>query len=927
MPRANVNSSKLSLWHNVLLFVVFEIAASAVAAASTPTAVTAQSSSNPAILGKSVTFTATIQPTAATGVVTWYEGISVIGVSAIKNGQATLTTDLLPFGESSVKAFYHGDETFQPSTSSPFVQNILSLGQSGFRAAATIATVNAPGPPAVGDFNGDGKPDLAVIATLDQNISILLGNGDGTFQSPVNYAVGGTPLAVAVGDFNGDGKSDLVVVNQGGYDVSVLLGVGNGTFQSEVTYRTGGSPDSVVVGDFNGDGNEDLAVANTTANNVSILLGNGDGTFQASVNYGAGQSPLFLAAGDFNGDGVTDLAVANRDTESVSVLLGKGDGTLTPAVPFAVGSFPVSVAVGDFNDDGKQDLAVANFDSNQVSVLLGKGDGTFQGAVNYPVGSGSLSVVVGDFNGDGLADLAVINEDSNNLSVLLGNGDGSFKQQATYYAGAGPVPIAIGDLTGDGRTDVVVSDYPSSSVMVLLGATLSADLSIAVSHAGDLAQGQTGAAYSIVVQNGGVISTVGSVQVVDQLSSALSPVSISGVGWNCTAATLTCSRSDTLSPGASYPPISVTVNIAADAPSIVTNTAVVSGGLGANTTDDIATDAATVLTGPAPLTVTSPSTLPSGTVGVPYSQQLNATGGVLPYLWLLTSGTLPAGLSVNSSGTISGTPDAPGASAFTIQVSDQQTTSSQTFTLTINSAAPAIAAGGVVNGASFQPGIASNGWMTISGTNFSSKTDTWDKSIVDGALPTSLDGVSVTVAGQLAYIEYVSPTQINAIAPNVAPGSVPVIVKTASEPTAPVTVQIAAEQPAFFQWGNYAVATHQDFSLAVKNGTFPGTTTVPAAPGDVIILWGTGFGPVSPAVPAGIETPSNAIYNTATQVTAKVGSQSATVYGAALAPGYAGLYQIAIQIPAGLSNGDYPVVATIDGAESATTTLITVQQP
>ena len=118
MPRANVNSSKLSLWHNVLLFMVFEIAASAVAAASTPTAVTAQSSSNPAILGKSVTFTATIQPTAATGVVTWYEGFSVIGVSAIKNGQATLTTDLLPFGESSVKAFYHGDETFQPSTSS-----------------------------------------------------------------------------------------------------------------------------------------------------------------------------------------------------------------------------------------------------------------------------------------------------------------------------------------------------------------------------------------------------------------------------------------------------------------------------------------------------------------------------------------------------------------------------------------------------------------------------------------------------------------------------------------------------------------------------------------------------------------------------------------------------------------------------------------
>jgi uncharacterized repeat protein (TIGR01451 family) len=152
---------------------------------------------------------------------------------------------------------------------------------------------------------------------------------------------------------------------------------------------------------------------------------------------------------------------------------------------------------------------------------------------------------------------------------------------------------------------------PGNSVRVLLGGAYSADLSIAVSHAGDLAQGQMGAAYSIVVQNSGTTSTLGSVQVVDQLPSALSPVSISGVGWNCTEATLTCSRSDTLSPGASYPPISITVNIAADAPSIVTNTAVVSGGLVTNATDDISTDVATLLTGPPPLTVTSPSTLPS----------------------------------------------------------------------------------------------------------------------------------------------------------------------------------------------------------------------------------------------------------------------------------------------------------------------------
>jgi uncharacterized protein (TIGR03437 family) len=244
---------------------------------------------------------------------------------------------------------------------------------------------------------------------------------------------------------------------------------------------------------------------------------------------------------------------------------------------------------------------------------------------------------------------------------------------------------------------------------------------------------------------------------------------------------------------------------------------------------------------------------------------------------------------------------------------------------------PAIApSGGVLNGASFQPGISPGSWITINGTNLSSTTDTWAKAIVKGALPTTLDGVSVMVGDQAAYIEYVSPTQINAVVPDVAPnlaaGSVPVTVTTSIGSSPPVTAQLSAEQPAFFQWGTYAVATRQNFSLAVKNGTFPGTTTVPAAPGEVIILWGTGFGPTSPSALAGEETPSTSTYNTANTVSVTVGGKPATVYGAALAPGYAGLFQIAIQIPASLANGDYPVVATINGVPSPSTTLITVQK-
>jgi len=247
--------------------------------------------------------------------------------------------------------------------------------------------------------------------------------------------------------------------------------------------------------------------------------------------------------------------------------------------------------------------------------------------------------------------------------------------------------------------------------------------------------------------------------------------------------------------------------------------------------------------------------------------------------------------------------------------------------LTPSQTPPAInQSGGVVSGASLQAGIAAGSWISIFGTNLSSKTDTWANAISNGNLPTSLDNVKVNVGEDPAYIAYVSPTQINALAPSLSAGPAPVTVANASGVSASISAVVETAQPAFFQWGNYAVATRQDFSLAVKNGTFPGVTTTPAKPGDIIILWGTGFGPTSPSAPVGIEVPSFATYNTANAVTVTVGGTAATVYGAALAPGYAGLYQVAIQIPGSLANGDYPVVATVLGTQSPLNTLLTVQQ-
>jgi uncharacterized protein (TIGR03437 family) len=232
---------------------------------------------------------------------------------------------------------------------------------------------------------------------------------------------------------------------------------------------------------------------------------------------------------------------------------------------------------------------------------------------------------------------------------------------------------------------------------------------------------------------------------------------------------------------------------------------------------------------------------------------------------------------------------------------------------------------GVVNGASFQAGIVPSSWITIFGTNLSSKTDSWANVIVGGNLPSSLDGVSVSVGGQPAYISYISPTQINALAPNVGTGTASVTVTNSSGTSAAVAAVSQMVQPAFFQWGTYAVATRQDFSPAVKNGALSGLASVPAKPGEVIVLWGTGFGSTSPPAPVGTEVPLGPTYYTASAVTVTVGSTAATVYGTALSPGYAGLYQVGIQIPTSLANGDYPVVATVSGQRSPSVTLITVQ--
>src|SRR5262249_26442328 len=203
-----------------------------------------------------------------------------------------------------------------------------------------------------------GHAALAGASQFTNGASVLLGNGDGSFQDALPFAVGDSPAGGATGDFNGDGRLDVAFTNffSDEHGLSVYLGRGDGTFQDPLRFDVGPQPYGLVTGDFNGDGYLDLANTNYGAQSVSVLPGRGAGTFGDETRFATQGLPESLLARDFNGDGRLDLAVTSDVSDSLSVLLGRGDGTFEEQVQFRVGDGPSprrGLGAGDFNGDGR----------------------------------------------------------------------------------------------------------------------------------------------------------------------------------------------------------------------------------------------------------------------------------------------------------------------------------------------------------------------------------------------------------------------------------------------------------------------------------------------------------------------------------------------------------------------------------------------
>jgi hypothetical protein len=359
------------------------------------------------------------------------------------------------------------------------VTGLSASSAASFARAKSYAAGRVPRSLAVGDLNGDRKPDLVTANAGANTVSVLANRGDGTFRPKRDYRVGRVPVAVAVGDLNGDRKSDLVTANIGpdehfGKTLSVLINSGKAGFEAKRDYETGIGPHAVAIGDLNGDGKPDLANTNAIGDFVSVFLNKGDGSFQARRDYATGRQPGVLAIGDLNGDGKPELAIEN-DAKTVSVHVNRGDGSFLPKRDYAVGTGNISIAIGDLNGDGKLDLATANkptVTSGSVSVLLDKGDGSFRARRQYATGSEPNSVAIGDLNGDRRPDLTTANW-RDTVSVLRNTGNGSFRARVDYPTAKvsprrhGPQAVKIADLNGDRKRDLAVANEAGSASVLL----------------------------------------------------------------------------------------------------------------------------------------------------------------------------------------------------------------------------------------------------------------------------------------------------------------------------------------------------------------------------------------------------------------------------------------------------------------------------
>ncbi|MCP3063798.1 FG-GAP-like repeat-containing protein [Myxococcus sp. K38C18041901] len=331
-----------------------------------------------------------------------------------------------------------------------------------------------------GDFDPDGKPDLAGTRMAETTVASYLGQGEGRLRKQGELVVGAEPQRLLTGDFNGDSVLDLAVLNTRSMTVSVLPGFGDGAFSAGRSALTGAGPWSMTTADLDGDGALDVLTVNTSlatgSSTLSWMQGNGFGSLTRQ-DFNLSFVALTVTTADFDGDGHLDVALPASLGSDVYVYFGSGDSnTFRSGARYSAQNQPKHVAAADFNHDGRADLLVTSkgdgFNAPAVSVGLGRGNGTFDAAKRFNVLGEVGELLLADFDRDGHLDVAVTHDASKTVSFLRGLGDGSFAARQDVVLDAIPRGLAAGNFSGGDRLELMVSQLGSTSLSLLTTACL-----------------------------------------------------------------------------------------------------------------------------------------------------------------------------------------------------------------------------------------------------------------------------------------------------------------------------------------------------------------------------------------------------------------------------------------------------------------------
>lgn len=335
------------------------------------------------------------------------------------------------------------------------IRLLLNQGNGTFAAPALLAAGTSAESLRVADMNGDGAPDL--VARGWDTLTVLVQQGGGAFSEPKSLWQDASSVP-ALADFDGDGKTDVAQPNGHDGNVTLLFGLGDGTFPGARAYAAPGFQEGLVMGDLDGDGRLDLAalasapdIASGQEGFVHVLLGNQDGTFTIGPDYPAGADPRIPVASDIDGDADLDLMITSH--WGVSALENLGGGVFSAPVQVSA-SASSRIVMSDLDGDGAQDLVVGAEAMPSVDVLVNAGDGTFLAPVTYVTATPPTALVVMDLNGDDKPDLAI---GDGGVTVRINNGDGTLSEPKEVAPGYEILSLAAADLNGDGQTDLAAA--------------------------------------------------------------------------------------------------------------------------------------------------------------------------------------------------------------------------------------------------------------------------------------------------------------------------------------------------------------------------------------------------------------------------------------------------------------------------------------